>query len=371
MADIAYYYAVNPDQGPTGAQGATGYQGPTGPQGPEGPTGYQGSIGEEGPSGSMGPPGYQGMKGQPGDQGKPGRAGRAGRAGRPGTTLHVAWCDFEYGGETGGDGMYNCAQSFSFTETNANVGLYTSSSQVGPTTPLDNDFTNIVPLYTWYRWKGIQGDVGPTGADSNIQGPTGSQGDEGDTGSQGDDGNQGFQGDSGSQGDIGDTGSQGDEGDTGSQGNEGDKGFQGNQGRTGPLGDIGPQGDEGDTGSQGEEGPQGPTFYGGPQGDTGDPGPTGPADISILKHSVDGPYDENGLFYQQMTCPNNGTMTGIYVSGFSVAQYDESWETWGCSTAFFPPDGNENIYGYGSCIADANPKYQLTCECQVLCQNSL
>jgi hypothetical protein len=65
--------------------------------------------------------------------------------------------------------------------------------------------------------QGLQGDVGPTGA----QGDIGLQGDVGPTGTQGDMGLQGLQGDvgpTGAQGDIGLQGLQGDTGPTGAQG---------------------------------------------------------------------------------------------------------------------------------------------------------
>jgi hypothetical protein len=76
------------------------------------------------------------------------------------------------------------------------------------------------------------------------------------------------------------------------------------------------------------------------------------------------------LFKKTMTCANNGAMTGIYVSGFQITQWSSvDYDRWGCTTEFFPPDGNSNPYGYGKCVADSLPTGELTCECQVLCQN--
>jgi hypothetical protein len=124
----------------------------------------------------------------------------------------------------------------------------------------DGGFANDENIMVNLTLSGPQGD---TGADSTVQGDTGTAGAKGDTGDQGDTGaDSTVQGDTGTAGAKGDTGTQGDtgagdKGDTGTAGAKGDTGTQGDTG-AGTQGDTGTAGAKGDTGDQGDTGTEYP-----------------------------------------------------------------------------------------------------------------
>jgi hypothetical protein len=94
--------------------------------------------------------------------------------------------------------------------------------------------------------RGLKGDIGVTGADSIIPGPTGPQGLTGARGLTGADSTV-----------VGPTGPQGNQGPQGLKGNTGDQGIAGvsnTPGPIGPAGPIGPMGPTGNTGAKGDLG---------------------------------------------------------------------------------------------------------------------
>jgi hypothetical protein len=216
------------------------------------------------------------------------------------------------------------------TLDNAVSGANTAASNANQAAQAAQTLANDIP--TDPKYKGPQGDIGPTGpvgpqGPTGATGATGPKGDTGATGPQGekgDTGPQGIQGPVGPKGDKGDTGDgiqlkgtvasvdklpatgntagdtylvaghlyiwgndawadggelQGPKGDTGATGPigpQGPIGLTGPQGLTGPKGDTGATGATGSQGPQGIQGPAGPTGPEGPQGKTGDTGPQGP-----------------------------------------------------------------------------------------------
>ena len=136
------------------------------------------------------------------------------------------------------------------------------------------------PADTLSNWdilsdRGIQGEVGETGADSQVEGPRGLTG-------LGERGEKGLKGDTGAdsqvpgiQGLRGSTGPSGDKGDTGSTGRKGDDGTTGSKGNIGSQGETGIQGKQGERGGTGSEGRQGNKGDAGRTGATGEKGSKG------------------------------------------------------------------------------------------------
>jgi hypothetical protein len=125
--------------------------------------------------------------------------------------------------------------------------------------------------------KGIQGDVGATGAAGRDgeRGPQGLQGPRGDSGERGATGPQGIPGSAAARGDTGPSGARG------STGPAGPTGLAGPIGPVGPTGSAGAHGATGPTGLQGPAGATGPT---GTAGATGATGATGTGGISALHY---------------------------------------------------------------------------------------
>jgi hypothetical protein len=96
---------------------------------------------------------------------------------------------------------------------------------------------NLLPYITTSP-AGPTGIQGPTGADSNVIGPTGPTGIQGPTGASG------IQGETGERGIQGETGIQGIQGETGERGMQGVSGERGVQGVIGPTGVQGPTGEK-------------------------------------------------------------------------------------------------------------------------------
>ena len=136
-------------QGPTGGIGSQGIQGATGPTGaigPQGDTGPQGVQGDTGPQGDIGPQGDLGIQGPTGPQGDLGPTGAKGDTG----TFIIS--DIE--------------------PINAVEGELWFSTTAG----------KLLIFYDGYWVEtivgeiGPAGDIGPTGAASEIPGPTGPTG---------------------------------------------------------------------------------------------------------------------------------------------------------------------------------------------------
>ena len=203
--------------GPTGPQGEPGNNstvpGPTGPQGDLGPTGNDGSpgdVGPTGPTGDSGTPGDVGPTGPTGDSGTPGDVGPTGPTGADSTVPGPTGPQ----GDLGPTGPATIIQSAEPPNTTSTSVLWYHIDDGRTYVYYDNQWIEASPPLTGPT--GPQGDVGPTGADSNVAGPTGPQGVAGPTGSQGLIGPTGSQGSQGNPGNdstvVGPTGPQGDQG---------------------------------------------------------------------------------------------------------------------------------------------------------------
>ena len=159
--------------------------------------------------------------------------------------------------------------------------------------------------------KGIQGDIGPTGADGpqGIQGPSGLDGATGAQGPAGADGATGAQGPTGA---VGATGAQGPTGTAGATGAQGPTGTAGATGAQGPTGTAGATGAQGPTGTAGATGAQGPTGTAGATGAQGSTGTAG-ADGAMGVTGVTGPAPAHQWLTTQLRFQNPDSTWGAYV----------------------------------------------------------